>query len=285
MESVEIILPTGFPNGNQWSQHAGLRPLCGADELFLRESAPHLFQVEKNSLLLSRCVTHLGNNSKLDYENIRDLTIGDRDALLFHLRRISYGEKIQSILTCPHEDCKKKMDLEFLVDHVLVPISNERKNIFHETISNNGVTYRLKFRLPTGRDQEYLAKSVSNNNFDLAAELLLKRCIIEMSIKDGLKSDLENLPMAVKETLTKKMSQHDPQAEILLNLTCPSCHQPFTAPFDIGSFIFNELMEKSQQLYREIHILASHYHWSETEILNLSHNRRHTYLKLLSESM
>jgi len=36
-----------------------------------------------------------------------------------------------------------------------------------------------------------------------------------------------------------------------------------------------------QELYKEIHTLASRYHWSEKEILSMPTQKRKTYLKLI----
>ena len=38
-------------------------------------------------------------------------------------------------------------------------------------------------------------------------------------------------------------------------------------------------------LFREVHLLAYHYHWSETDILELTGPRRRRYLALLAETL
>jgi hypothetical protein len=56
-------------------------------------------------------------------------------------------------------------------------------------------------------------------------------------------------------------------------------------PFDTTAFFFNELRLAAGQLLREVHALALHYHWSEADILNLTRDRRRTYLSLLADAL
>jgi hypothetical protein len=81
------------------------------------------------------------------------------------------------------------------------------------------------------------------------------------------------------------MLERDPQAEIVLDVTCPSCGHDASTLFDAGSFLAQELSSGKDRLFREVHALALHYHWSEDEILAMSRPRRQRYLALLAESL
>jgi hypothetical protein len=81
------------------------------------------------------------------------------------------------------------------------------------------------------------------------------------------------------------MSQLDPQAELLLQLVCTRCSRPFAAVFDTAAYLFRELAAHQTALYREVHELAFHYHWSESDILDLTAARRRRYLSLLAEAL
>jgi len=63
------------------------------------------------------------------------------------------------------------------------------------------------------------------------------------------------------------------------HLTCPSCGYAWPAPFDIASFFWTEVDAWARVLLREIHVLASAYHWCEEDILRLSPWRRRSYLE------
>ena len=81
------------------------------------------------------------------------------------------------------------------------------------------------------------------------------------------------------------MAQLDPQAEIELQLICPACRQAFSTLFDPADYLFREIAARGGDIYREVHLLALHYHWSEREILGLTPRKRWLYLGLLEDSL
>ena len=50
-------------------------------------------------------------------------------------------------------------------------------------------------------------------------------------------------------------------------------------------FFFAEQSTELDRLIEEIHVLALHYHWSESEILRLPRSKRRRYLALLERTM
>lgn len=261
-----------------------MHPLNGADEETLRRIAPALLQVERITILLTLCLANLGPKSPVDFNDVRSLAVGDRDALLLHLRQLTFGDKIQSVVTCPKTDCRKKMDLKLTISDILVSPNQNAKEIYETVISENSTVYNVKFRLPTGADQEAVSK-LGRRDPDAASKALLQCCIKEIQ-KNGINVRIKNnLPATVAESLSKRMAGLDPQAEILLNLTCPTCKKDFLANLDIGDYFFRELITHSKQLYHEVHVLALHYHWSEKDILNMTRSKRQIYLKLLADAL
>lgn len=284
MESVEVTLPVGFPVENEWYQTANLRLLYGKDKCEFVENAEFLLPAERITALLTHCLTKLGPKSSVNFKDVRSLVAGDRDALFLHLRCLMYGERIQSVIKCPEADCEEKMNLEFNVNDILVPPNKKTKEIYERNIDANGCRYKVKFRLPTGADQEAVAR-LAQHDSKTASKLLLKRCIKDVK-KNGSKIKLENrLPVALVKSLSKRMSELDPQAEVLLDLTCPACKQKFFANFDIGDYFFKELIADSHQLYGEVHVLALYYHWNEKDILKLTNSKRRMYLRFLADTL
>ena len=55
---------------------------------------------------------------------------------------------------------------------------------------------------------------------------------------------------------------------------CPECGHDFSVPFDPQEFFFGELRTSRDFLYREVHYLAYHYHWSEQEIMAMPRDKR-----------
>ena len=259
-----VTLPVGVPHPD-----AELRPLTGEDEAWLLDLGGSLLPARRTTLLLHRCLSRLGPLAPVPLDAVRSLAVGDREALLLHLRRLTLGETLSCVLRCPA--CGEKMDLDLRVSDLLMPpVPSGRDQ--HEA-EMDGI--RIRFRLPTGGDQEEAAE-LALTDPDAAAELLLRRCLGKAP--DGLS------PRAA-ESLSDRMAELDPQAELRLELTCPSCEQGFSTIFDAGSHLFQELRNRGLSLYREVHALAFHYHWSEREILEMSGRKRRLYLDLLAEAL
>ena len=81
--------------------------------------------------------------------------------------------------------------------------------------------------------------------------------------------------------LPARMAELDPQAELVLNLTCPVCGEAFSSIFDACAYMMEETGADLNILYREVHLQALYYHWSETEIMSMSTSKRRRYLNLL----
>jgi len=215
-------------------------------------------------------------------DDVRSLTVGDREALLLHLRRLTLGDRLDCLVNCSHDGCEEKMGLELAVSSLLLSPYQKARETHETTISDNGKIYHVKFRLPTGRDQEKAAR-VAQSDPQTATEQLLQSCVLHVSTDGDL--PIEGVPSSVKEQLPHIIAELDPQAEISINITCTACGNVFRTILDAGTYFFRELESHLRQLYNEVHLLAYHYHWSETEIMSMSTVRRHRYCNLLLNTL
>ncbi len=279
-----ILLPQGLWIDGMRYQEAGLRPLSGADEGFLAEAGAGLPPVWQTSMLLQRCLLYLGPLREIGMETVRTLTVGDREALLLHLRRLTFGGRMPCVLNCPDPGCGEKMDLDLEVDELLVPPLEDGRPWHEIRVQEEGGSYRIRFRLPTGGDQE-VSLDLAASDPQAAAVLLARLCIdrVESTTESG--GLLDDWPETVTRAVSQRMAELDPQAEIVLNLTCPACGREFTTLFDTAAYFFRELAAHGRQLYRDVHHLAFHYHWSEADILGMTPGKRRMYLELLSEAL
>ena len=281
---VTITLPGGCWLDGECHREAALRSLTGGDEAFLLEAGEALFPAQRTTTLLGRCLTRLGPLNPVTPDAVRNLTVGDREALLLHLRRLTLGDRLQCVLSCPDLACGEKMDLELAVSDLLLPPYPHTQARHETTVRENGTAYRVRFRLPTGADQE-AAASLAYSDPQAAADLLLHRCVECVTAEGESGEPIEGWPPAVAQQLPALMAKLDPQAELVLNLTCPVCGHAFSTIFDTAAYFLQELAGRMKHLYREVHLLAFYYHWSEAEILGMTARKRHRYLDLLSEAL
>jgi hypothetical protein len=224
-------------------------------------------------VLLDRCLGSIGGREP-DGDPVAGLTVGDREALLWQLRAISLGDRIAAVVECRH--CHEKLDLELRVGDLLQPPYPVWSASFTEDLAG----HRIRFRLPTVADQEAVG-GIARADAEAAARTLLARCVL--AVDDHPPGDHELA--AVRSAVEDRMATLDPQAEATLDLRCPECDTPSAHALDAAEFLVEELTSTSRHLYREVHALAWHYHWSELDILGLSVDRRRRYLDLIQDSL
>lgn len=275
---VEVTLPGGFERDGAWQRTVWLRSWCGHDEAFLAEEAGALLPAARTTALLARCLSLDGGPATPWLA--RSLTVGDREALLLHLRRITLGDRLACVLTCP--GCGEKMDLDLQASDLLLPPYEREGGRHRATLEEDGEVFHVRFRLPNGEDQEIAAPLVLQDE-TRAERLVLERCVEEVTAEDG--SPAGEIPAAVSRRLPQLMAELDPQAELRLEMSCPACGAAFATLFDTAQYLHQEMAQASGQLYREVHLLAYHYHWSEAEILGMTGRQRRRYLVLLEEAL
>lgn len=236
---------------------AAVRALSGLEEELLASGGPA--GAARATEVLARCVQRLGD-APATPSALRELAVGDREALLLAVFRATFGEHIDLVATCPA--CEASLDLRVAVGDLLAAGEGEPGE--RHTLETDGV--RVTFRLPTGGDLEAVAGEA-----DMVAALL-GRCVLEASA-----------PFEA-DALGERIADLDPRAEAILDAGCEACGERFAVPLDAGDLLAGEAAARSGGLLREVHRLALGYHWSERDILALSTPRRRRYLALLDEA-
>lgn len=274
---LTVTLPGGVWHGGQRSCEAELRSLDGRDELLL--ASGHQLPVHRATMLLARCVTRIGdirNPDGVGPEAVRDLTVGDRDALLLQLRRITFGDRLACLLTC--SGCGERLTVRLRVDDLMVPMYVDGRPEGKVRVELGDTWFEVTYRLPTGRDQEAAAAAGS---IEGSAQRLLERCVRAV-VDDRMQP--ASLPRdALAGAVAEAMAQQDPQADLVLRADCPGCGRSVEALLDAGSYLFREVAQRAVEIRQDVHLLAYHYHWSHAEILALPPAERRELADLIME--
>ncbi len=198
------------------------------------------------------------------------MPVGRRDARLLELREQFFGRTFSGVTACPA--CAEDIELTFDADEVRRDC-DEPQAAFAIAISR----YELELRLPDTADLASIANAATIAD---ARATLFARCVIRAT-HDGASVDASALPEEVIDGAAAAMAEHDPQADVTLEMTCPSCAHAWLEPFDVATFLWTEVAAAARRLLREVHQLAWAYGWSEREILALSPARRGAYLEML----
>jgi len=278
-----VMLPNGYWQRGTCCREARVRALGECDEELGDALSALPLPIERATLLLSRCVVQLGQAEKVEKDRLRDLSMGDREALLLHIRRLTFGERMQCVLHCAA--CDAPMDLDLSVSDLLVSTENAAQQHYQEMFSCDDARFRVSFHVSTGTDVE-AAIQYGNGSVNKARLELLARCIESVERENGTEEftviQSREWPPQLIEQLSRRLAEADAQAEIQLQLTCPACECEFSSFFDVTGYMVRELEAQERQLYQDVHQLAMAYHWSENEIFHMSSRKRKLYLEMLA---
>jgi hypothetical protein len=149
-----------------------------------------------------------------------------------------------------------------------------------------GEVYRaVTFRLPNGGDQEAISPFISENEAKAVA-MLLGRCIQGIGpLKAPGDELISRLSPLARMEIERQMETVAPKVDLTMEANCPECNREFDAPFDLQGFFLSELRTSRDLLYREVHYLAYHYHWSEREIMEMPREKRRKYIEVLADEI
>lgn len=265
---VIVSLPHGFLSDGSWVRSARLRELNGYDQLIFGRPDSPMLPAARTTELLDRVATLAdGSASNSNRELVRQLTVGDRVALMLHLRRLTFGDRIECIVTCPA--CSAEMSVELSVGRLLLQPPQHEPSAETEVRVGDLL---LKVRPVTGADVEALATSEGTS----LAESLVRSCVISSD------RPLPQISPEIVAGVSAELEEIDPQADIVLDLACPSCGHQFKTPFFIEDFMLREIRSRTRQIESEVHWIAFNYHWSEDDILSLPVRARSRYVDLIN---
>jgi len=271
-EEGVFVLPGGFVDtAGTVHREAELRPLTGREEDYLASLAEETSSGAVITQLLARCLRRVGGLS-VDAELARRMLVGDREYLMVKLRQMTSGDKMLAILRCPSEACGKNMEMPLSLAELPVEERPVDAAVFFAELADSG---SVEFRLPVGEDQEALAPLAGDPG---AVAELLKRCVLR--IPDSV--TLADAGPLVEERI-EQLSP--PRMEIEIEAVCPECGNAFSAPLDMAGFVLSELLADIDNLRREVHFLAWHYHWPESEILAMTRKKRRRYIELVEHEL
>ena len=197
-------------------------------------------------------------------------SLGRREAALLDLRRVLFGEKMESLAACP--ECGEWLEFTVQPADLLAAAPPENDSAHPLAVTAAGVYGN--FRLPTTEDLVAAAVIARESR----RHWLLSRCSLDAAPPDG------GWPDAFVTAVAEKMAAADPLGDVTLSLDCNACGHSWSAPFDTGTFLWAELSAWATRLMSEVHLLATSYGWTEREIVSLPPHRREYYLERAGRS-
>jgi len=127
------------------------------------------------------------------------------------------------------------------------------------------------FRRPTGEDL-LRWRAAHPHSREAAVRAMLAALALESAV------DIEDAP-----AVSAALAADDPLVDFAVACRCPACGAENEVSVDLEAMALRKLHVRQKRLLAEVHRLASHYGWSESEVLAVPAQRRARYLALIEE--
>lgn len=239
-----------------------MRPISAADLLDVWEWGLTHTQPERALALLAAVCP------EQPVDELAGKPIGQRNVALLSLRESLFGSELALLTVCPQ--CAESLEMQVPIAALTANAGATDDNEGYQTLEANGASVR--FRLPNSLDLLVASTSADPRG------VLIERCL--ETPHDDTELQPASLPTEIETSLVAKMQMLDPLANVSFALRCPSCETAWDTQFDIVSYLWTEIEAWAHRTLREVHWLASIYHWREADILGLGQWRRQAYLQM-----
>lgn len=260
-------LPQWFAASSNTETPPSLRPFgTAAEDLaidFRMARRPELI-----TDLLRRCYV-ARDGSQLDANLLLNMPVGLRIDLLIKLAALTDPRPFSWQLHCV---CAEENEFELTAGQI---ISLSRDALQAETTSVVIGQNIVIVRRPTALDQmRWLALPD-----EIESMAMLRAMLVSPSLEEMLATGhtCESIALAIEQT----METFDPLVGFQLSVLCSECGTVVDVSPDLTGAALDRLSRAQRSALEEVHRLASRYHWTENQILDLPQWRRQSYLELI----
>ena len=196
-----------------------------------------------------------------------NLPVGARTEALVALATLSDSRPLIIALRCPHTACGEALEIEIEPGELRSVCQDRERDVVNVRLGNNW----LELRRPTGRDQRNWLGTHWPDIETARARMLASL----LSAPPGDSLD----PPAIA-ALEDELAIIDPLVAFNLAVICPACGETAEHPGDLGRHALATLRQIHDRMFESVARLATHFHWTEPEILALPLWRRERYLAL-----
>lgn len=271
-------LPGGLWRGGERRRGFAFKPLTGAVELAMAAAAAAAASLPARvTAVLAAALEQVGGEPAAP-ELVDGLCVGDRQFLARQLAAHLGRDGVWLVAECGR--CGESFD--FYVEQSSLPVKEAGEGAPWAEAEISRGTCRL--RLPTGADQEAIAAVDDDGE---ALRMLAARCLVAAAGETAAGETVDD-PAAWRRQLDDEdlaaieaaLEEVAPEVALRARVRCPQCGHDN----DVWVDPYLGLRGHDEELFVEIHTLASTYHWSEAELLSLPPERRRLYLRLVDRS-
>ena len=193
--------------------------------------------------------------------------VSARIAALLRVLVLTEGcEQVPLTRRCPAAACGETFEVELPVG----PIAGAGAAAAPLTIRLDG-DRQVVVRLPTGDDLRRWREARPQSRTD-ALRLMLDWLVLDGEIGPDDEAAVSAL-----------IADRDPLVDFSVSCRCPACGVPADVHVDLEALALAWLFRRQRALLHEVHRFATHYGWSEADVLAVPATRRAHYLSLIED--
>jgi hypothetical protein len=202
---TRLTLARGIRRDGELLRDAEVRELTGADEEELARAGTNWPRFL--STLVERGTVSVGGEPMTAAIG-GELLIGDREALILAIRRVTFGNEIEvSEYECPY--CGELAELTVHLDSIPVRYLSQDPDLDEYTVPLvRGRTAIV--HLPTAADQDYVLSRAKNLTIAQQNSAMLTRCLRNIGELTGRGDEVRDLGWADRKTILKFLDDHQP---------------------------------------------------------------------------
>lgn len=191
-----VVLPGGLDTGSAIYQTAVVRELTGEDEEALAKAMQSVNPFHFVDTLLERGTVSIGDAPVGQTKNLlKQILIGDRDALILGIRKATYGNDIEfEGWVCPN--CSTETDLTLTLDEIKVQKLDRLSDVNFEVPLRKGG--KAVVRLPNGADQKKVYENPKMTDKERDS-VLLSQIVTEIVDKNGISHNVVVQPTLMRD--------------------------------------------------------------------------------------
>lgn len=188
----------------------------------------------------------------------------------------SFGNRLNLTSHCQQTGCGEQLEIELqLEDFIDI---DDLESIHCEPVP--GVS--LTLRHPVGLDQILWQQHAREQGSDGLSEYMCKTLIIDSEEEpESVAADLR-ISDSWQKSIDKALEKADSLTALSLSTRCPVCESENDIALDLERRILSLLAARQRQRLEHVHLIASVYHWSEQEVMQLPPARRNFYVERIT---
>ena len=266
---MHVQLLGGLEIDGRLERSAGFHQLSGKLEQALVELDRDQDRIGFVTEVLSLALDNIGGKP-VEREMIDSLCMADRQYLMLKLATLLFGDNVWLEVSCKF--CQESFDIN--IDRSELPFESAGETFPYLRIKLDN--RNIHARVPSGTDQ----KAIQGLSEEQAINLLLERCIHFEPQEGNRKKFISSLDEKDYDAIDSAFDAVSPSLCEQLVVTCPECKKKQFVKLD--HYDMGQMNDRN--FYDEVHIIASHYHWSEEDILSLARDKRKRYVSMINRA-